>query len=770
MVRDLYRDLWSAAVLTAGILVANVAAAGSEIAKTPSEETAAPAEGMAAASAPPPDAGAADAIPPAPAREMAAPNAPSSEAGAVGANAPAPAGEMAAATRPAAATATPTSVSPEAKSAFDDLSLSQLLDVSVVSSKRSESTADAPSSITVLTAERIAALGLKTLNDVLQLVPGFDVRRSREQVQLITVRGVTSELNEHLLIMIDGVRLGTLYEGGAGKDVRQISLTDVQRIEIIRGPGSALYGTGAFAAVVSVITKKGSDTKGIHVTGEVGSYGTAVADVTAGQKFGDFNLNGHFGYAESHGETFFIAQDDAGISGNIRDPYKEFSGNLKLGYRDILELTVNLSHQVNSAFITTGDVMDANSYGKATWIVTSLDHHHDFSKTLTWQTKLFTAYHQRGPSVALLWPPGLQPSGKFPDGQYGHPYLTDMRHGLDTYVSYAPIQNMTLIAGAAAELSTTSNQDHVSNGPDYTGIPATTFYTTPNRTVLAGYAQGDYRFFKGLKLTAGVRYDHYNDFGGTTNPRVALVYNYRDKAWAKALFARAFRAPNYRELHATTPTLTGNPNSKAETIMTGELVFGFAPWRQLAATVSLFDSQVTNLIFKAPTATKGVSTFENRGNLDALGVEAEIRTEILPGLEVAGNYTYVHSKSSDLGNTYDTPLVSHHAANFTISRDLYHHVRLSVLGEYRSAKARYLVANDPTTDIRPPCGEALVMGAFAKIYDLAEGVAGYVRVTNMFDIQYQTPSTYPPKVTGVIPDDIHNRGIEVQAGLTYDFR
>jgi hypothetical protein len=62
------------------------------------------------------------------------------------------------------------------------------------------------------------------------------------------------------------------------------------------------------------------------------------------------------------------------------------------------------------------------------------------------------------------------------------------------------------------------------------------------------------------------------------------------------------------------------------------------------------------------------------------------------------------------------------------------------------------------------------MGAFAKIYDLAEGVAGYVRVTNMFDIQYQTPSTYPPKVTGVIPDDIHNRGIEVQAGLTYDFR
>jgi iron complex outermembrane receptor protein len=437
----------------------------------------------------------------------------------------------------------------------------------------------------------------------------------------------------------------------------------------------------------------------------------------------------------------------------------------------MLELSINASHQVNSQFITTGDVMDSNSYGKATWIVTSLDHHHDFSKTLTWQTKLFNAYHQRGPTVALLWPPGLQPSGKFPDGQYGHPYLTDMRYGLDTYVSYAPIQDMTLIAGGAAEFSTTSDEDHVSNGPDYTGVPATPFYATPNRSVFAGYAQGDYRFFKGLKLTAGVRYDHYNDFGGTTNTRVALVYNYRDKAWVKGLFATAFRAPNYRELHATTPTITGDPSVKAETIMTGELVFGFAPWRELAATVSLFDSRVTDLIFKYTPEGSKLASFQNRGNLDALGVEAEIKSEILPGLELAGNYTYVHSRSSDLGNTYDTPLVSHHAANFTISRDLYHHVRLSVLGEYRSAKARYLLASDlSNTDPRPACGEVMLIGAYAKVYDLVEGVAGYLRVTNALDFQYQTPSTYPAKVAGVIPDDIHNRGIEIQVGLTYSFR
>jgi len=139
-------------------------------------------------------------------------------------------------------------------------------------------------------------------------------------------------------------------------------------------------------------------------------------------------------------------------------------------------------------------------------------------------------------------------------------------------------------------------------------------------------------------------------------------------------------------------------------------------------------------------------------------------------LELAGNYTYVHAENTVFGNTYSAPMVSRHSANFTISRDLYHHLRLSLLGEYRSAKARYVVAGDPKSDPRAPVGEVFLIGAFAKIYDIAEGVAGYVRVSNILDAQYQTPSTYPAKVAGVVPDDIHNRGFEIQVGLAYSFR
>jgi len=752
MVRDFHRYVWSATMLTASILVASGTAAGDEPVQSSNQEVTAPAEGMAAVPAPP-EPGAADGISAAPTESTAV------------------------AAAPAAEVPTVTPAAPQEKGEFDDLSLSQLLEVSVVASKRAESIADAPSSITVFTAEKIAALGLKNLNDVLQLVPGFDVRRSRQQLQLITVRGITSDLNERLLIMIDGVRLGSVNDGGTGKMVRAINLTDVQRIEIIRGPGSALYGTNAFAAVVSIITKKGSDVQAVHVTGEVGSYSSRSADVTAGQKFGDFNLNGHFGYAESRGENYFIPRDGAGVSGNIRDPYKDFVGNAKVGYKDMLQLSLSGGHQVASQFITVGDVMDLPSYEQSTWLVSSLDLHLDLAKNLKWQTQLNFAYMDWGPIAGLIWPAGMFSTpvnpNPYPDGMYGHPHSRDFRYGLDSYVGYEPIHNLNLIVGVAAELITTTDSDRPSNGPAYdSSVTAVPFYKNPDRTVLAAYAQGDYRFVKGLKLTAGVRYDHYNDFGGTTNPRVALVYNYKDKAWVKALFATAFRAPSYREMFSeNNKVINGDPNDKAEKIMTEEIVFGVAPWRQLAATVSLFNSNLRNMLYKSETATTGLFLYQNRASLDAQGVEAEVKAEILPNLEVAGNYTYVHSENTAFCDTYTTPMISRHAANFTITRDLYHHLRLSVLGEYRSAKTRYVAANDPlNSDPRAPVGEVFLIGAFARVYDLIEGVAGYVRVTNVLDSQYYEPSTYPAKVAGVTPSDIPNRGIEAQVGLTYTFK
>jgi hypothetical protein len=132
--------------------------------------------------------------------------------------------------------------------------------------------------------------------------------------------------------------------------------------------------------------------------------------------------------------------------------------------------------------------MDLNSSEKSTWLVSSLDYHQAFSKTLKWQTQLNFAYMDWGPITALIWPAGMlhTPVRPYPDGMYGHPHSRDFRYGLDSYVSYEPIHDLNLIAGVAAEFITTKDDDRpVSNGPDATGVPATEVLQQP-RPLRAG--------------------------------------------------------------------------------------------------------------------------------------------------------------------------------------------------------------------------------------------------------------------------------------------
>ncbi|MHB8872184.1 MAG: TonB-dependent receptor [Myxococcaceae bacterium] len=128
------------------------------------------------------------------------------------------------------------------------LSLQELLNTPIaLPTKEKEPAHESPSSVTVFTEADIRALGVRTLNELLNLAVGLDVRRYREPSEIIAVRGVGSEFNERILTMVDGVRVNDVYTGGTTRTVRAINLDNVERVEVVRGPGSALYGTSAFA-------------------------------------------------------------------------------------------------------------------------------------------------------------------------------------------------------------------------------------------------------------------------------------------------------------------------------------------------------------------------------------------------------------------------------------------------------------------------------------------------------------------------------------------
>lgn len=146
---------------------------------------------------------------------------------------------------------------------YFDLSLEQLLDTKVLSvSKKNETIADAPAAIYVVSNEDIVRSGVTSIADALRLVPGVNVAKSDSNSWAVSIRGFNSVLANKLLVLIDGRTVYNPVFGGVLWEAQNLMLTDVDRIEVIRGPGGTLWGANAVNGVINIITKKSSDTQG----------------------------------------------------------------------------------------------------------------------------------------------------------------------------------------------------------------------------------------------------------------------------------------------------------------------------------------------------------------------------------------------------------------------------------------------------------------------------------------------------------------------------
>jgi outer membrane cobalamin receptor len=186
---------------------------------------------------------------------------------------------------------------------FDEVSLEEALNMEVSTvSKRSERISDAPAVITVITAEQIEELGAQSLPEVMSYVPGFSLTDTYWKPAIVTARGVKMNMyNDKILMLIDGV---PAYDGaGMEHYLDTVPVPAIDRIEVIRGPGSVLYGTNAFSAVINVITKDAADQP--EMTGFL-----------KGGSFGDRETGLAFGHVADGVEYFFAGttRDDDGYS------------------------------------------------------------------------------------------------------------------------------------------------------------------------------------------------------------------------------------------------------------------------------------------------------------------------------------------------------------------------------------------------------------------------------------------------------------------------
>jgi iron complex outermembrane receptor protein len=175
-------------------------------------------------------------------------------------------------------------------------------------SKKTTRLGDAPTAITVLTADDIRRNGFTTIPEALRMVPGFDVARIDASHWAISSRGLNLQYANTLLVLIDGRSVYTPAFGGVYWDAQDMTLDDIDRIEVIRGPGATLWGANAVNGVVNIITKSARDTQGLLLSGAVGSEDRPQLDARYG---GEVGASGHFRvYAKYFNRDGLYTSDD----------------------------------------------------------------------------------------------------------------------------------------------------------------------------------------------------------------------------------------------------------------------------------------------------------------------------------------------------------------------------------------------------------------------------------------------------------------------------
>ena len=552
----------------------------------------------------------------------------------------------------------------------------------------------APAVATVITAQDIAAMGARDLDEVLETVPGLHVSRSNgAYTPLYLIRGVASEFNPQVLMLQNGVPMTTLYVGSRGIIWGGLPVQNIARIEIIRGPGSALYGADAYSGVINIVTKGAQDIQGTELGLRAGSFGTRDAWLQHGGKIGDLAVAAFLRAGRSDGFRRLVEADaQTGLDavfgtkaslapGPVNTGYDAVDGGLALGYgKWRLHAGYKDRRDVGTGAGIAGALDPVGRMGsQRTSVDTGVN---DIDLAPGWRLSAnasYLHYTQKLSVPVQLFPPGAF-GGSFPNGVFGSPNTWERQlraSAAVTYGGWAGHQWRIGLGHDDLDLYRTRefrNFNVITSGP-FTGLPVPTpggqlieapvndsFLAPHQRRIDYAYIQDEWSFARDWTLTAGVRHDRYSDFGSTTNPRVALVWDVSLDLTAKLLYGSAFRAPSFNEQYGVNPVASGNAAIRPETMRTFEAALQWHASRALQLNFNVFRYAMGDIIKTTPNpAPAPGAAFRNAGSQRGSGAEVEWVWDARRDLRFAGSYAY--QRSIDELNRTDAGYAPHHHLN-----------------------------------------------------------------------------------------------------------
>ncbi|MGZ3863949.1 MAG: TonB-dependent receptor plug domain-containing protein [Bacteroidia bacterium] len=486
-----------------------------------------------------------------------------------------------------------------------------------VASKKPLSVRESPSIVSLITADEIKAMGARDLMDVLRMVPGIDFGVDVLGVTGLGMRGNWAHEGK-VLVLIDGQEMNEILFGTTQWG-NHYPIDQIKKIEIIRGPGSAIYGGYAEYGVINIITKQGEDINGVTVSGIYGQGQTDFmrrnVNVSAGEKKGDFqwSMSSMIGEGQ-RSDAYYkdIYGDSVRLRGKsqLNPAYVNFGASYKgFSFRGIGDFYHTTTIDGNDAVLAHPFTQNFNS------MYYELKYVWKINNKLTITPKL--NYKNQSP-----W---ATPDGDSTNASY---IKTATRTTGNITASYSPTRKINIVAGG--EYYRDLAIDNLAGDTFYNGKNSVNFYN------YAFFTQGLVKT-RLVNIILGARYDKHNVYGDAFVPRVGFTKKI-NRFHFKALYSNSFRAPSIENINLSLAS-----GILPERTQVGEVELGYQLTHNSILTVNLFDITTKNPIVYYFDANSQMDVYQNQKSTGTSGIEAEYRLKTDFG-SIGFNYSYYTAK------------------------------------------------------------------------------------------------------------------------------
>lgn len=643
-----------------------------------------------------------------------------------------------------------------------------------------------PGMVTVLHGEDLIDQGIHSVTQALATVPGIEISLSNEGQTNYVMRGIGKSFSSgKIKMLVNGRAQNAALSAASTAALFPVHVID--RIEIIRGPGSAIYGEYAYAGVVNIILRKNS---------QVFYANKQINEHTLGFSWSNFDSNSPFklslnttayskrgdsitteGDLLSQITTPAVFSSISNAPGPSNEAEQNFTSSLQLNYKnaswDSAFIYQNVGDYFGYANALPSEVKPIRTVISAT---SDLDLELINTSTMGLKASGGARYYSLRGGLHEFFPAGfpdagLGPGNFFPEPVYGSPNYTEYEGRGNLEISYRGLKNHDILLGLHGALvlqgDTWARRNHntLVNGLEYISLRdfrgIDNWLTENNHRMLASaYAQDQWQIWKPFTLTVGGRMDHYFDIGTSVNPRVAGVYNFLDNHIFKLQYAHAFRPPTFIEMFAQNNTIAqGNPDINSETIDSIEVGYIFDN-----ASTKLRTTAFYTIMNELITNDDATGKYQNLDAVKTEGAEVELAQKLIHGLSFIANGTYIRVRDKNTGESL--PNIANLLGYANIKYSPVNYIDISLSANFVGERQRE--QGDTRDNMKP----TQVLNTTISSHDfLLNNLSLHMGISNLLDQDIRHPAPMVKFATQDLPayaNDYPRAGREFWLHISYE--